>query len=297
MLRSARHVGFVCLLIGLILSSPSWLGAKPLGDQDTDGDLLPDLWEQQYGFDPANPADAELDPDGDRLSNRDEFFAAAAPTAYTSASAMSERQLLDLFAGKAFLYFWEQSRPPYHFTPDKANYNNPAEFSDQFNSIATTGFAIMSFAVADDRGWVGHEAAYERIRVLLSRAVALQDPAYDKVGVPSGSQGNRHGYLFHFVANDGFRHPGSEISTVDHALFVAGALVAAEYYRGTEVEQLARQLFLNTDWNWLYDGTFLYQGWKEDSNGTIEGGKGLDSWNRYSELMVLLFLAMGHPDE
>ncbi|MDO8535598.1 MAG: glucoamylase family protein, partial [Candidatus Omnitrophota bacterium] len=87
-----------------------------------------------------------------------------------------------------------------------------------------------------------------------------------------------------------------EISTVDHALFVAGALVAGEYYKGTEVEQLARQLYSNTDWNWLYNGTFLYQGWTEDSTGTFEGGRTLDVWNRYSELMILLFLAMGSSD-
>ncbi|MDO8617791.1 MAG: glucoamylase family protein, partial [Candidatus Uhrbacteria bacterium] len=209
---------------------------------------------------------------------------------------MTEKQLLDLFAGKSFLYFWEQSRPSFYFTPDKANYNDPLDYSANFNSIATTGFSLIAYVVADDRGWVDHDAAYERIRALLSRAVTLQCPAYDRVGVPANQEGNRHGYLYHFVDDQGFRCPDSEISTIDHALFVAGALVAGEYYKGTEVEQLARQLYLNTDWNWLYNGTFLYQGWVEDSAGGFEGGRTLDSWNRYSELMILLFLAMGSSD-
>ncbi|MDP3729973.1 MAG: glucoamylase family protein [Candidatus Omnitrophota bacterium] len=248
---------------------------------------------QTYAF---AQSDADLDPDGDKLTNRDEFFAGTNPDVYTAVNSMTEKQLLDLFAGKAFLYFWEQSRLSFYFTPDKANYNDSLDYSANFNSIATTGFSLMAYVVADDRGWVDHDAAYERIRALLSRAVTLQSSAYDRVGVPANQEGNRHGYLYHFVDDQGFRCPGSEISTIDHALFVAGALAAGEYYKGTEVEQLARQLYLNTDWNWLYNGTFLYQGWAEDSAGGFEGGRTLDSWNRYSELMILLFLAMGSGD-
>jgi len=274
----------------------AWAGSIDHNGPDADGDIMPDQWEICYGLNPNNPADADLDPDSDRLTNRDEFFAGTDPTMYDAAQNMREDQVLNLFAGKAFLYFWEQSRPYYYFTPDKAHYNDPNDYSANFNSIATTGFSMMAYMVADERGWVGHNAAYERVRALLSRAVTLQGAVYDKVGVPPNQQGNRHGYLYHFVDDYGLRHPGSEISTIDHALFVAGALVAGEYYKGTEVEQLARQLYVNTDWNWLYNGTFLYQGWIEDPAGTFEGGRTLDAWNRYSELMILLFLAMGNSD-
>jgi hypothetical protein len=40
---------------------------------DTDGDGLPDYWENLYGFDPRNPNDANLDSDGDGLTNLQEF--------------------------------------------------------------------------------------------------------------------------------------------------------------------------------------------------------------------------------
>ncbi len=40
---------------------------------DSDGDGIGDAWEQQYGLDPNNPADAQLDTDSDGLVNLREF--------------------------------------------------------------------------------------------------------------------------------------------------------------------------------------------------------------------------------
>ncbi len=51
----------------------------PPGPTDSDGDGLPDTWENQFGLDPRNPADALGDLDGDGLSNRDEFLAGTRP--------------------------------------------------------------------------------------------------------------------------------------------------------------------------------------------------------------------------
>jgi hypothetical protein len=41
---------------------------------DTDYDGMPDLWENYYGLDQANPADADWDCDGDSVTNRYEYF-------------------------------------------------------------------------------------------------------------------------------------------------------------------------------------------------------------------------------
>lgn len=260
---------------------------------DTDGDLLPDTWEDIHSLDKDLSTDADLDSDGDRFTNRDEFFAGTDPRTYNAVTQLKERAMLDMLKGQAFVFFWEQSRPPYYFTADSADYKNKNSFSDNFNSIATTGFSLVSYVVADENDWIDHALAYQRIETLLTRAVELQASQYN---VLSGDQGNRYGYLYHFVTNQGFKALDSEISSIDHALFVAGALIAGEYYKGTRVALLARQLYENTDWDWMYNGTFLHQGWFQEPGGTYDGGRLHDEWNRYSELLILLFLAMGNPN-
>ena len=43
------------------------------GESDSDGDGMPDWWEEQYGLDAQDAADAGLDPDADGLTNLEEF--------------------------------------------------------------------------------------------------------------------------------------------------------------------------------------------------------------------------------
>jgi len=52
---------------------------RSAGIADSDGDGMPDWWEEKYSLDPADPADAALDPDGDGLANLAEFRVGANP--------------------------------------------------------------------------------------------------------------------------------------------------------------------------------------------------------------------------
>ncbi len=50
-------------------------------DPDDDNDGMPDSWELDFGLDPLNAADATLDPDGDGISNLQEFLDGTSPLA------------------------------------------------------------------------------------------------------------------------------------------------------------------------------------------------------------------------
>jgi hypothetical protein len=53
-------------------------------DPDDDNDGMPDAWENEYDLDPYNASDAELDPDGDGLSNAEEHMIGSDPGASDS---------------------------------------------------------------------------------------------------------------------------------------------------------------------------------------------------------------------
>jgi len=59
----------------------NWVAAAPNfgGIVDSDADGMPDFWENQYGLNRNNPADANLDNDGDGATNLEEYLAGTSP--------------------------------------------------------------------------------------------------------------------------------------------------------------------------------------------------------------------------
>ncbi|GGC72766.1 golvesin C-terminal-like domain-containing protein [Marinobacter halophilus] len=53
--------------------------AAELTSLDADNDGMPDSWELEHGLDPTNPLDADEDPDGDGLTNLEEFLGMTDP--------------------------------------------------------------------------------------------------------------------------------------------------------------------------------------------------------------------------
>jgi hypothetical protein len=211
-------------------------------------------------------------------------LAASAPGPSVQAEAPAPRPsddaFLDELQHKAFRYFWEQTDPKTGLTKDRAgNFKN-----DDYHvaSMAATGFGLTALVIAEGRGWITREQAYARALTCLSH---LRD-----------RQAHVHGWFHHFVdASTGEPAPGSEVSSIDTALLLAGALSVGRHFAGTEAERLAEELYARVDFPWMMtDGgakpeeRTLSMGWTPQ--GFIKA-----RWDADSEHQILYMLGLGSP--
>ena len=196
-------------------------------------------------------------------------------SARAEVQALTNEQFLDEWAKRSFLFLWEQADPATGLVADRA----PADGSRQTDvaSIASVGFALSGIVVADDRGWITSDDAYERVLTTLR---FLHD-----------DMPHVRGFYYHFVdIHTGERVWECELSSVDTALLMAGVLTAGEYYAGTEAADLAERLYERIDWPWMLNGgRTLSLGWKPES-GFIPY-----YWENYSEHLILQLLGLGSP--
>lgn len=156
-------------------------------------------------------------------------------------------------------------------------------------SIAAVGLALTAYPVAVERGFMPRaEAVARTLAVLRFFWNSPQGPQPDATGY--------HGFYYHFLdMQTGKRLAQVELSTVDTAIFLAGALTVAMYFTGssseeTEIRELADQLYRRVDWPWaLNQGRAVSLGW------TPETGFYGYRWKGYDEALLLYILGLGSP--
>ncbi len=205
----------------------------------------------------------------------------AAPAA-AKASA-DETAFLDDLQERTFRFFWEQAHPVTGLAPDRW----PTE---SFASVAATGFALTAYPIGVERGWVSRPEAAQR--TLASLEFLRDAPQNDS---PSGAAGHR-GLYYHFVHMDtGLRFEDVELSTVDTALLLAGALFCQSYFDADDpteaaVRAVADTLFARADWAWASPrAPMIGHGWDP-----VDGFLPYD-WGGYSEAMILYLVALAAP--
>lgn len=186
-----------------------------------------------------------------------------------------DEKFLDDLERRSLQFFIDEADPVSGLMPDRAKASGG---SSAPCSIASVGFGLTALCIADERKWTPHQEAYDR----CLRAVRfLRDHAE-----------REHGFFYHFIdMHTGRRVWKCEISDVDTAILMAGALTARQHFAGTELASAADQLFREVDWPWLQspDGT-LYMGWKPES-GFIQA-----RWAQFSEGPPMIYLlGMGSP--
>jgi hypothetical protein len=184
---------------------------------------------------------------------------------------------------ETFRYFWEETNPANGLIRD----NTAGE--DMPASIAGVGLALSSYPVGVERGFVSRADAVERtLATLRFFWNAPQGPNPDLTG--------HRGFFYHFLdVENGRRAWKSELSTIDSALLVAGALAVAAYFTEPasderEVRELADALYRRMDWRWAQNGeATVCHGW------TPKAGFQRYHWEGYNEALILYVLGLGSP--
>ncbi len=190
---------------------------------------------------------------------------------------------LDTVEHRSFDFFWHFSDSTTGLTPDRA-------LSPTFSSIAAVGFALTAYPIGAERGYVTREAAAHRTRITLQYLYqAPQGPA------DTGTIGFK-GFFYHFLdMKHGRRFAPSELSTIDTALLLAGALFAGQYFDRSSDDEVAIRayadsLYRRVDWQWAQNfPPAITLGWAPDSGFMPYDYRG------YNEAMILYILALGSP--
>ena len=200
------------------------------------------------------------------------------------ANSPRARAFLDTLEQRTFAFFWERSDPATGLTPDR--WPTPS-----FSSIAAVGFALTAYPIGAERGWVTRAEAANRVLTTLQWFWrAPQGPA------PTGTSGYG-GFFYHFLdMGTGLRYPGVELSTIDTALLLAGALFCREYFGGSDpteagIRAYADSLYARVDWQWAAQRNppLVAMGWRPE-----DGWSPLD-WQGYNEAMLVYILGLGSP--
>jgi len=197
-------------------------------------------------------------------------------------SELTDEALLDRIQRAAFNYFLNTTNLANGLVADNSRPNAPV-------SIAVVGFALSSYPVAVERGWLSRAEALER-----SLAALRFFSDSDQSGAPAAT--GYKGFYYHFLDPDtGARVWRSELSMIDTALLIAGALASSMYFDADipgeiKLRELVDMLYRRVDWQWAHDGgDTLRQGWKPEC-GFLHYG-----WEGYNEATLLYVLALGSP--
>jgi hypothetical protein len=195
---------------------------------------------------------------------------------------LPDDELLDRLERAAFGYFVEEINPANGLVADTSRKGSPA-------SIAVVGFALSTYAVAVERGWLTREDAAARTLVTMR---FLESSAQGSASDATGYKG----FYYHFLdLESGKRAWQCEVSPIDTALLFAGVLTAGAYFAGAtsaeaEIRALSHALYGRIDWDWARNGkATVAQGWKPDS-GFLHYG-----WEGYNEAAILYVLGLASP--
>jgi hypothetical protein len=185
-------------------------------------------------------------------------------------------------AEDCFRYFAQEVNPGNGLIPDSTARGS-------HSSIAAVGFGLSAYPAAVERGFL------PRRKAAALALAALNWFRESPQGDGPDATGHR-GFYYHFLdMKSGRRAGGCELSTMDTAILLAGALTAAAYFdldrpEERDLREHAEALYRRVDWRWAMAGTgAVALGWSP------EDGFLPFQWRGYDEALILYVLGLGSP--
>lgn len=196
------------------------------------------------------------------------------------------RELIDSEVAASIRWFWDHSNSD----PTSPGFGlvNDRDDQLQYASLAATGFGLAAWVLGVQRGELDRGQVLERARGALRTMLRTANYA---------------GWLVHFAdLQTGQAKPGVEYSTIDTALALDGAIVAASYFNDPELLALTDQLLLQLDFTELIAESngkkVLRMARTSTADGDYaEGGSAgwVSQWDMTAEQLTLYLLAAAHP--
>ena len=203
------------------------------------------------------------------------------PSAKPPGPAAADGAFLEDLSRRSFGYFLDNADAGTGLVSDRARADGSAldDAHRYVASSASTGFGLSALCAGAERGWISRSAAAARARTTLKFF--------------AGKAAHQHGWFYHWMdPRSGARVWDSEISSIDTALLLAGALTAKQCFPSyPEIGRLTDKIYRRVDFQWMLNGdkNILSHGW------TPEKGFLGSRWDTHSELLLLYLLGLGSP--
>lgn len=149
-------------------------------------------------------------------------------------------------------------------------------YADEIASIASVGYGLAALIIGVSRNWINYKEAYKRAGKTL-------DTFLNNVE-------GENGFYYHFInMKTGKREWNCEISIIDTAIFICGAIVVGEFFGG-EIKEKAEELYKRINWEWYRNenNNYFYMGYKPETGFWGQ-------WDMYAEQLMLYILGVASP--
>lgn len=148
--------------------------------------------------------------------------------------------------------------------------------SDEVASIASVGYGLAALIIGVERKWISFNKAYDRVSKTLDTFLNHVE--------------GENGFYYHFVnMKSGKREWNCEISLIDTAILMCGAITAGEYFQG-QVKEKVENLYKKVNWEWYRNQktNHFYMGYTPE-----KGFWGY--WDMYAEQLMVYILGVASP--